>query len=315
MRQVKNLFVLVGFSGDVNQPISELKSVFHDTAADFIGRTYPERTAKRALHVPETARDVVDYVFGSQGAASFCRRTDQPCAAATERSTARNCDHARGSYACFRARPRMIIIVTHRRTFSECFDRLGRACLLLTFDGDEGLNAEKVAQFIRGHLADIDRAAEYLYNLPLNDMVGLLPRQNFQLISGKDIAGDAQRQLPAFRQVMQRYHSSLFDSNFINPVRKYMRGAYKLNGRIGFQRDRLHDQAQFGSGSRADLFHLINAHHLFGAAYVPGRHFDVSAEDGRALRQRFKDILSGMPSKTGSEHENITPCDRVLKAL
>jgi hypothetical protein len=292
-----------------------LRAEFNADAGDFIGHTYPERSDKRAAYCHNIAKLIVNYVFGPEPAADFCRRRAQKCAVEAERASARHCDHARGELACFRARPRMIVIIAHERVAEELTARLGRACLILPHGGNDGIRADAISGLARKNLAAIDAIGDYLYHLPLNEMTPLLPKENFQKISGNDIAGEAQARLNDFLTVMNNYQKKLYDKNYVNPKKKYMRGAYKLDGRVGFQRDRLHDEAQFGAGSRSDLFHLINAHHFFGAAYEPGRHFDVTAEDGRALGQAFRDILTGATSETSSRHENITPCDRVLGAL
>lgn len=203
-------------------------------------------------------------------------------------------------------------MVAHERVGTELAEKLGRGCLLLTHAGSEVIDVEAIAPLIRSRLPAIDQVADYLYHLPLDQMTPLLPKKNFQDISQHSIAHDAQQDWANFRRTMDSYKSKLYDPDYVNPIKKYMRGAFKLNARVGFQRDRLHDKAQLGLASRSDYVHLINAHHLFGAVYVPGRHFDVTAADGRGVGCAFKDILNGGTSETTSTHENITPCDRVL---
>jgi len=284
--------------------------MFNSDAADFIGRSYPERPDKRVQHAAELAGDIASYVFG-KGATGFCRQTDQPCARNSGKGQ-RRCNMAAGALACYRERPRMIVVISHARIWRDLFDRLGRACLIITEPGSEKIDVAAIASQVRKAWQPIEDIADYLYNLPLDRLTPWLPMANFQKLSGNKIAEDAQKDLTAFRNTMDDYHRKLYDASYMNPRKKYMKGAYKLDKRVGFQRDLLHDFAQVPA---SDATHLINAHHFYGAAFPIGHHFDVTAEGGKSLNRVFQDFVTGKASSRTSEKEDITPCDRVLGAL
>jgi hypothetical protein len=143
-------------------------------------------------------------------------------------------------------------------------------------------------------------------------LVPWLPLRNFQEKGGHLIAAKAQRNLGRFADTMEEFQKALYNPNFRNPRKPYMRGAYKLSDRIGFQRDRLHNYGHIGAASRDDVFHLINAYHLFGVAIFPGDHSDVMTQGDQPLQMVFADIITEKTSLPGDRHINITPCDRVV---
>jgi uncharacterized protein YdaU (DUF1376 family) len=184
------------------------------------------------------------------------------------------------------------------------------AALLLTHD-DNIDDAVRVADFLRDKKSMIEEVWHYLANLPQNVLAPRLPKENFQELFSILIAKKAQSSLEKFAAVMIEFHEQLYSPNFQNPKKK-IKGAYMPTADIGFQRDRLHDVARLEIESRDNIFHLINAHHVYGLAIEVGFHFDVMAKDGGGLKEVFQDIVTRKTSSALDTHVNITPCDRLL---
>lgn len=313
MRQISNLFVLAGYTGDLNRPIASIKSLntLGDTS-DSIGRTYPTNIGKQQAYIKDIAKILMDYIFDPDPSTAFCRNFDQPCMVDSEKGRGKTCIKPGGPTACFRARPKMIVIVAHPRVWDELFKTLGRAVLLIKYDKEDLSDLESLKDFISNSKPHINAAKEFLYTIPPSILAPIMPLNNFQVKSGHKISEDVQRNIADLPKTLKDYHAILYDAKFSNYVKKYMKGGYRLTDKVAFQRDKLHNFAQLGQSSRDNVFHLINAHHFYGAHFPIGTHFDVTEDSGGALHEVFQDILTGSPSSGSSKHENITPCDRVL---
>jgi hypothetical protein len=205
----------------------------------------------------------------------------------------------------------MLVFVCPEEFYQFLFRAFGRAALFVRLPSATASAAEIGAQIER-NLPAVRRIKEYLANLSNTNFAPRVPMLNYQSRVPTEIALSAQADLSLFCEVMNAFHRQLYDSSFINPAKKYMRGAYMLNAEVGFQRDRLHHSAKLGKDSREHAYHLINAFHMYGFAVRPGWHFDVVREDGRALRVQFQDCVTGKRSAASATHVNVSPCDRVL---
>jgi hypothetical protein len=74
MRQVKTLFVLAGFSGDVDRPIANLRGQLASVNYDFIGRSYPLRDDKRMFYSREIGWIIIEYILGATVQQNFVDR-------------------------------------------------------------------------------------------------------------------------------------------------------------------------------------------------------------------------------------------------
>ncbi len=314
VRRVRTLFVLVGYRGDVNRALSQLRRKFADKEYDFLAQTYPEIWTKRQNYIKAIGDRVIKYIFG-ETATNFCRSQHLPCAADNAGETRRNntlCKLSHQNLACHRARPGMLVFVVHPAVFEQTFQRFGRAALLVNYDAASLDDVGSLVSFIHSKSPHIESVRIFLANLRNSVLAPRIPKRNFQDAVNQCIARDAQSDLGCFAEVMNSYHVTLYDSSFQNPRRKETRGAYVFDDRIRFQRDRLHRTAQIGNESRRDVFHLINAFHLYGFAVEPGFHFDVMSVGGDRLNRIFQDILTGQSSSPGDKHVNVSPCDRLL---
>jgi hypothetical protein len=307
------LFALAGFPGDVERPLSELRKAYPGAEYAFVARSLPKNTAKRAEHVKDVGRRVVDFIFGTKGAVSFCRSNSLPCSEEVDgkREKVRTCAADERETACYRARPKMLVFIATGEVVKEVSERFGRAALVFRCDDYGPASAENVCSIINDNLDTIKIVTEYMANLPANLHSPRMPLKNFQERAAS-IAEAAQADKASFAAIMQGFHEKLYDPSFKNTEKPYMRGAYLLNEKVGFQKDRLHDTAQFGNASRDDVFHLINAYHTYGFAVEPGLHFDVTEREGGTLNEVFQDILNDKESSAGDTHVNITPCDRLV---
>ncbi|MEG8223338.1 hypothetical protein OSJ57_22420 [Sphingomonas sp. HH69] len=254
--------------------------------------------------------DLVNRVFGTQGQANFCSGDGQCGIDAGQWSRADCRKSIVEMSACVRRRPDMIIFICADSFFEMILEKFGRSALILRVE--DTANEEKISSVIKNLNPIISKVRQYIANLPRDKIVSKLPMVNFQAIGGHEIARKAQDDLQNFENIMNSLHDVLYNADYRNPQKSYMRGAYMLDARIGFQRDRLHDYAQFGLASRNDGYHLINAHYLFGVPIKPGEHFDVTSSDGRALRQIFQDVVTRQKTKKSSLHVNVTPDDRLI---
>jgi hypothetical protein len=312
VKSVKTLFVLAGYRGDVERALAASRREFGPDNYDFIARTYPENSFKRQNYVGEIGQHVVDFIFGTTGATTFCRAQHFPCAAEKNKSVAKSqrCRAAPGA-ACHRARPGMLVFIVNNLVVEEIFQRFGRGAIVTRFEKDSLSDIESLMSFVKSQAHTIEKIRHFLANLRSNVLAPRIPMNNFQIPANQPIARDAQANLGNFADTMNRYHDALYNPDFQNP-RKGTRGAYMYSESIGFQRDRLHISAQIGVESRKNIFHLINAYHLYGLATEPGFHFDVMSTGGKELRKIFRDILSGTLSSPNATHVNISPCDRLL---
>lgn len=306
--------MLAGYRGDIDRALVQMKRCFAPAEYDFIGQTYPDNWRKQHGYVKAVGTRIVNYIFGENGAANFCRSQDRSCAVdeiELKRHKNERCQLARDA-ACHRARPGMLAFIANSPVFEELFAKFGRAALILRYDAETLADADALSAFIDTHRHIIDKARDFLANLRNNVLAPRLPKENFQVLANRPIARDVQADLSRLAEIMNRYHSELYDSAFQNPRRGGARGAYMFDENIRFQRDKLHKSAQIGQRSRTDIFHLINTYHLYGLAIDPGFHFDVMRVDGEGLKKIFRDVLDGKSSSPSDTHVNISPCDRLL---
>lgn len=315
MQAVRYYFMFAGFtnpSGDINSFLAELQKRFGSTF-EFDGRILPINIIKQQEYTTQIGMKILERVFGKRGATSFCRNSNLPCANEEIQGSRKLCRiEYGGQTACARMRPKLIIIICNDIVWSRLFDHLGRGVAMIKYASDALPSVTKMARKIEEAVPTLDQLFDRINNLPQNELAARMPYYNFQQISGNPIAMDVQSDLSKFEQTMKHYHSKLHDGGFQNPVKKYMRGGYRLDDRIAFQRDRLHSNATIGTSSRDHIFHLINAYHLYGVAVDPGYHFDVVAADGKQVGSKFRDVVTKKPSSSTSTHLNITPCDRII---
>lgn len=273
-----------------------------------VNRTKNWNAAPR-LFVDRVVQSLVARLFGDQGQTAFCN-PDGTCVVGEGRWSRANCQpNPSAKLICRNTRPEMVIIVCAESLYSTLFDRLGRAVLLLPICNDA--SAADVAVAIKDTLSVVTQIKDFLINLPRNVLSPFIPDYNFQRLGPYTIAEDAQRDWTNFESIMRAYHEKLYDGSFRNPRRRYMVGAYKLDKRVGFQRDRLHKlDAGVGHASRENGDHLVNAYHLYGLPIIPHLRFDVNAEDNKRLGYAFTDVLTGVGSDPDRLHIDVTPDDR-----
>lgn len=305
------LVVLVGFKWPWGQAAKAVRSRLPGISFDFVGRDRPLRWEDRKYEYRDkVAEDLVDQLFGKGQNVKFCR-ADGTCAQDEGRWSRANCKKSIvEESACARRRPEMLLFVCAPDSFELFFEKFGRAGLFICATENAAINA--TAEIIAEAIPEIAKIRTYLANLSNSNYAPRVPLNNFQEKGGHFIAMQAQANLTNFCETMEGFRKKLYSANFQNYRKKYMRGAYMLDERIGFQRDRLHSDAQVGAESRANGYHLLNAFHMYGVPVVPGYHLDVSPADGNAIGWVFEDILNGQLSKASATHVNVTPCDRLL---
>jgi hypothetical protein len=319
LEKVKALFVLAGYDaehpGRMNEVLDQLNRRFAGAVYKFAGISCPRASTKIPEYAKRLGEEVIVRVFGSGHATTFCRDDGSPCAVETTQMAARGgkkCRLNSDGFACHRARPQNLVFICNARVWDEIFWRFGRAALIMRHE-TERIDIDDLVNEIECRRDDLKAAWDGLSNLGQCQDVSRLPMQNFQVIGGHDIAGAVQEDIRAILNILKNWRGKIYDPDFVNPKKGRRRGAYKLVDEIYFQKDRLHtDLAHIGIQSRLDVFHLLNAYHLYGAAIYPDFRFDVMAESGGKLGTRFTDILTGTASSPAATHVDVTPCDRVL---
>lgn len=305
--------MLIAFAGFRSQgPILDaLKSYYDDGTVRFVDLLPFNLEEAPVKYLHRMANAINRDIFGRFPIADFCVPKTDSCALDGAEVRGRCRGHAE-MLACERRRPATVLVVCHPGLYEDAFDLLGRAVLLFRWNADELKYDADFLRFLDEALEVSNEVRKVIVNLPRKHQVAWLPKENFQSISGAQIAREVQDSPSNISNILERWREYLWDPKFVNPEKKYMVGAYKLNKRVGFQRDRLHDTASFGEESRKHAFHLINAHHLFGAAVRPGMHFDVMSVRGKSIGIVFEDALTGRRSLRSERHANITPCDRLI---
>jgi hypothetical protein len=307
---VAYLAVLLGFGWPWGKAAKVLRPRFGNDI-EFLGRDRPLRWDERKLQYrDEVTQTLVQRIFGEGTAAGFCGAGGS-CALDNERWSRANCKKSiTDQSACSRRRPQMLLFVCHPNSFDLFFQRFARAALFIKTKDETTANS--VGDLIEARMPDIKKIREYLANLPLKNYAPRVPYLNYQCAGPHPVAEKAQADLSHFCDVMTTNHDLLYSPTFQNQRKKFMKGAYMLDDRVGFQRDMLHSSAQLGADSRQDGYHLLNAFHMYGYPVTPGFHFDVSAEDGGPIGHAFKDVLDNSDSDAALSHVNISPDDRIL---
>lgn len=317
MIPIKRLYLVAGFtSPTLDATLNTVQKSYPRGDRRFIARAYPAKPEKRALHLRAVVEDAINFIFGKEGATNFCRQQDQPCAFDQQKGKQRSktCLAGKeGQTACARSRPELIIIICSDLVHDEVLKKLGRAALILRVPGPELPDNVALKTIIDAFEPAAAEVYETLRTRSKSLYAPLIPDRNFQRLTGKSIAADAQANPADFKATMLRYHDDLYDGRFRNPCKSKIRGAYMFDAEIAFQEDHLHKTVQhIGPKSRADGFHLLNAFHVYGAKTDPGFHFDVMKSKGGAIGHVFYDVLSGDPTKAADAHVDATPCDRIV---
>ncbi|CAL1690585.1 hypothetical protein MMB232_00714 [Brevundimonas subvibrioides] len=310
MRDVRILFVIAGFSQHSERLANALSKRHEIDEWLFLARDYPNEAAKRIAYPKTLINAVNQVVFGPNGATNFCRGAERPCSVDEAEGLHRNqlCDRSGQDLACSRARPRMVVALAAPWIVERLFEACPRSLLIFS-DPTVDYTEAAFSAWAASKIGEINEVLRYITNASLNRSVHNLPYLNFQLPTGVPIAREVFERPAAIAEIMGRYHDALYDSGLQNPRRK-LRGGYRFNDDVAFQRDRLHNEARLGALSRADVLHLFNAYHSYGIAVEPGFHFDVfERADGR-VGHSFTDVLSGDQTGAEAQHVNITPCDR-----
>lgn len=317
MVPIKRLYLVAGFEGaDHERTVAAVQRMFGGNDHRFLTRLYPNRTDRRASYLRALVQDAVTLIFGPNGATNFCRRQDQPCSldAHRGREKVKTCEIGKAQLAaCGRARPQILVVICADRVFDEVLDKLGRATLILRVAGPVLPDPAALKAIIDGFEPIAALVNDVVSQRAKSLYAPLVPDRNFQRLGGHPIATDAQTNLADFAQIMKNYHDALYRGDFINPVKRGIRGAYMLDARTAFQQDHLHKTVQIiGPASRHDGFHLLNAYHVYGVKTDPGFHFDVMSEGGASIGHTFTDVLIGRTAGQTETHLNITPCDRLV---
>ena len=304
------LFFLAGFGWQWEQGSATMTAQLRPKPIEFIG-TNRTKSWNVDIHgfVDRIAQSLVDRLFGVEGQTAFCG-ADGNCAVESVRWSRQNCQpDPAARLICRRRRPEMLVIACAQTLYPTLLKKLGRAALLLPLPDET--DAKGVADAISAQFAALIGIKDFLINLPRNILAPYMPYHNFQHIGSYPIAAEVQADWEGFESLMRSYHGLLHDPSFRNARRGYMIGAYKLDTRVGFQRDRLHKHdAPIGSDSRVDRYHLLNAYHTYGLPIVPHLRFDVSAHDGKRVGHSFVDVLTGKCSDAEISHLDISPDDR-----
>ena len=215
--------------------------------------------------------------------------------------------------ACARLRPQLVVVICADQLFDQVFVKLGRGTLILRIAGPNlpPLDALKIA------IDDFETIASSVVfavsNRKKSQYAPLLPYKNFQLLGSHPVAADIQADPANTAAIFARYHGHLYRGDFVNPEKPGIRGAYMLDPTTAFQEDHLHRNVQtIGMDSRTDVFHLINAYHIYGVKTDPGFHFDVMNVGGGAIGHILTDVLTGRTGGGAERHLNATPCGRLL---
>jgi hypothetical protein len=276
----------------------------------FIAKNYPVRADKRATYLHDLTGDIVEFVFGANGAANFCRDAERPCAVDMmgARQKPKLCQRSGDVVACARGRPRMIVAIVHPDVQAEFFERFSRS-LLIYGAGELAADDDVVSEYVLARRNEILTIRHFLSNLPRGLDSPNLPYRNFQVLAGQPIAAEIAARPAGLIETLNGYQKALYDGSLQNP-RRQLRGGYRFPNDLVFQRDRLHNTAQLGERSRKDAFHLINAYHTYGRAVDPGMHFDVFKLGGGQIGTAFDDVLGDNSTGAAAHHVNLTPCDR-----
>lgn len=310
VRDVQILFVIAGYSSNMDRVASRLNTRHATDNWHFIAKDYPVRADKRANYLHDLTKGVVEFIFGANGAANFCREAERPCAVdlAGARQKPKLCRRAGDVVACARGRPRMIVAVVEPNLRAEFFERFSRS-LLIYSDAELTADEDTLSDYLVAKRKEILAIRHFLSNLPRGMDAPNLPYRNYQIPTGYSIAADVADDPAALVDTLNGYHRALYDGSLQNP-RRQLRGGYRFPSDVVFQKDRLHDSAQLGEKSRKNAFHLINAYHTYGRAVEPGMHFDVFKLGGGQIGAAFDDILGGNQTGAAAHHVNVTPCDR-----
>lgn len=314
---LRRLYLLAGFDDrDVERRASTLQESYEEGGVRVVARPYPVKQGLRQSHLRGVVRDANDVIFGRDGATNFCRRLDQRCTRqpAGEGPRGKACEpRPAGPTACARARPQMVVTVCAERIEAEALEALGRATLILRLPGPALPPDDQLPAALDGFEPIVEAVLLASSNRPKSLHAALMPDRNFQRLGGHPIARDVQADPAHFEDVLRVHHDNLYRSDFRNPVKRKLWGAYMLDEDTAFQADRLHGSIQpVGQASRDDAFHLVNAHHTFGAKADPGLHFDVMNKDGGGIGYVLRDVLTGRTDGGATKHLNATPCDRLL---
>ena len=311
MQVTDYLFVIAGYSNEVDRVASRLNKRFADRNVRFLGRDYPVKAEKREAYVGDLLSDVVERVFGPHGAANFCRSIEKPCAHSDlggRRDKERLCAGRTDVVACARQRPKMLVALLAPWIKDQFLQRAPRTFLPL--EGPHVPPSEDaLGSYIEDVMPTLTQIRNFLLNLPLNQLAVKLPVVNFQSKNDCSLTQLIQSHPEELIAAVREWQDKLYDSSIQNPRRR-IRGGYRLTAEVTFQRDRLHDEARLGDASRGNVAHLLAAHHDYGAAVLPGLHFDVFRTGGSAIAVSFTDILIEEGTSAKATHVNITPCDR-----
>lgn len=317
MIPLKRLYLVAGFGdSDVERRVSELQRSYASGTVRFLARPYPVQRDKQSGYLRALVQSANDVIFGSGTATNFCRRQDQPCAAdlGKEKKGRRTCEVEKGAETgCARARPQLIVVICADRLFDEALDRLGRGTLILRLPGPLLPSQAELKAAVDAFEPIGAEVVRTISNRSKSLYAPLLPDRNFQRLGGHPVARAAQDDPARFAAVLDQYHAELYRSDFVNPKKPKVRGAYMLDAETAFQQDHLHKVVQnISAESRRDAFHLLNAYHVYGVKSDPGFHFDVMNSRGESIRHILGDILTGNQTNGAEDHLNATPCDRLL---
>jgi hypothetical protein len=317
MIPLKRLILVAGFEGgDVESQITSLQRRFESGSVRFLARRFPADPVKRVGYLRELVRAANEMIFGPDGATNFCRRLDQPCAieAREAKLKGKTCDHRQLKVtACARGRPQLIVVLCADHLFEEVFGRLGRAALILRLERPQLPSVDELKKLIDAFEPIAAQVVLTVANRDKSLYAPLVPDRNFQRLGHHPIAAAIQAAPDQIATIFAKYHNELYRSDFKNPVKPQIRGAYMLDDETAFQEDRLHNTTQIiGDESRNDGFHLLNAYHVYGVKVDPGFHFDVMSVGGGAIGQVLTDVLTGNSASAAEEHLNATPCDRLV---
>lgn len=309
----KFLFFFAGYESDCDRSLSALRKKaatsqgIEDIAFEARKKVRWQDTLK---YWPNVAKSIVELAFGKGSARGFCR-ADVQCAEDGEIRRGRKCSRPRDqSLACRKSQPSAIVLFVPKNEFTRAISFFGASVMIVPFD--EIHDGEMLLEITLIMYKRMKAIKNVVSNLPLEQKFIFLPYFNFFGGLWPETYPSLWDWTSDFQKETELIHSSLYDSNFQNPVKKQVRGGYLLADKIFFQRDRLHDSAKLGADSRSHGFHLLMAHFRFGVAVQPGFHFDVMRFDGRPIQRQFSDILTGTCSNANETHINISPCDRLL---
>jgi hypothetical protein len=309
----KFLFFFAGYRTDCGKSLSMLKKRFssnenvEDIAFDW-RKLFPVQSPEK--YWQSVADAIVAFVFGPDGATGFCG-LDGGCSKDEAVVRGKRCSKSSDrSVACRKTQPTGIVLFVPSEELLLARKLFGSSFLIISIDRvdvENDLFGTASSAYRR-----IKAIKSYILNLPLEKKVIFLPFSNFYERTLSEDYANLWRQDFDFAAAADAAHRELYDRSLQNPSKKQVRGGYRLDNTVFFQRDRLHDSAKLGENSRSHGYHLLRAFFRFGVAVRPGLHFDVMREDGRSLNKQFFDFLTGELSRADSAHVNISPCDRLL---